>query len=56
MLLGNDNECYMPQFRGKIGTKEKKKMKKASFVTYFFFIVKFGLYFVLYDRTSLTQT
>lgn len=36
MLLANDNECYMPQFRGKIGTKEKKeKMKKASFVTYF---------------------
>lgn len=37
MLLANDNECYMPQFRGKIGTKEKKKMKKASFVTYFFY-------------------
>ena len=37
MILGddNDNECYMPKFIGKIGTKEKKKMKKASFVTYF---------------------
>lgn len=33
MLLANDNECYMPQLRGKIETK--KKMKKASFVTYF---------------------
>ena len=38
ILFGNDNECCMPQFRGKIRTKKKKKMKKAFFRNTFCFV------------------